>query len=239
MKKPILVIQNCEIESPGVLGRYLDDKALPYTLVHAYKEEGLPVVDEVGMIIALGTPISVTDYRKHSYLVAEFDLLTRALRAGTPILGLCFGGQLLAHALGAKVQPNKVKEIGIRTVRLTDEGSADPLFKGFETEFPVFQWHGDTWRNPFGAEWLATSDDCKYQAFRQGTAVGLQFHLEADPEEIPAWCDAYAGELQEEGIAADDVIAGMREHADGMQVATYRLLDNYFAMAAAPVNDTP
>jgi GMP synthase (glutamine-hydrolysing) len=78
------------------------------------------------------------------------------------------------------VEANKVKEIGAMPVTLTEDGAADPLFGGFDREFPVFQWHGDTFRIPFGATWLAQSSDCKNQAFRKGNLVGVQFHLEAD-----------------------------------------------------------
>lgn len=231
--KPIAVIQNCEIESPGFLGSYLNEKKIPFMHIHAYNDDPLPEPGEVSLIVALGTPTSVTEYRKHPFLVREFELITNSLRESTPILGLCFGAQLLAHALGAKVQANKVKEIGLKTTKLTDAGTSDPVFAGFPPEFPVFQWHGDTWRNPFGAEWLATSDNCKYQAFRQGVHVGLQFHLEADPDEIPRWCEAYQSELDEEGLSADVIIKAVHDAAETLREANYRMMDNYLELVQA------
>ena len=228
--KPIAIIQNCEVESASLIGEYLKEKQRPYTVVHAYRGDALPAPAEISQLIVLGTPTSVTEYRQLPFMVEEFKLLTSGLRVDLPILGICFGAQFLAHALGARVQANKVKEIGLLNVQLTEAGLADPLFAGFDREFPVIQWHGDTWRNPFGTEWLVTSENCKYQAFRRGTQVGLQFHLEADPEEIPLWCEAYATELAEEGLDGNTIIAEARANAEGCRALGYRLLDNYFGI---------
>jgi GMP synthase (glutamine-hydrolysing) len=228
--KPIVILQNCEIESASLLGVYLEERKRPYTVVQAWRGDAMPTPDEMSHLIVLGTPTSVTEYRLNPFLVEEFKLITSAIRAKLPILGICFGAQFLAHALGAKVQANKVKEIGLLNVQLTEAGQADPLFAGFDHAFPVFQWHGDTWRNPFGTDWLVTSEDCKYQAFRRGVLVGLQFHLEADPNEIPAWCEAYAAELSDENLNAGKIIADAQAQAETCRTLGYRLLDNYFAI---------
>ncbi|MBD3403728.1 type 1 glutamine amidotransferase [candidate division GN15 bacterium] len=228
--KPVVIIQNCEVESPGTIADYLRERKRPFHVVRSFAGERLPDTDEFSALIVLGTPLSVTEYRKHDYLVDLFSLMTRAMRKDKPILGLCFGAQLLAHALGAKVQPNKVKEIGVMPVSLTDDGAADPLFEGFEKNFDVFQWHGDTFRIPFDASWLTTSQDCKYQGFRKGNLAGLQFHLEAGADEVPLWCDAYAGELEEEGLQKDDIVAAAGANAENARALTYRLLDNYFRL---------
>ncbi len=225
--KPVFVIQNCKIESPGTIGLYLQDRRIPFSVVRSFADDRLPSPEDFSVLIVLGTPKSVTEYRQYPYLVELFTLMTRTIRRGQPILGICFGAQLLAHTLGARVEPNKVKEIGAMTVTLTDEGASDPLFAGFDRDVPVFQWHGDTFRIPFGATHLAKSDDCKNQAFRKDNMVGLQFHLEADPDEVPLWCDAYAGELTEVGKTKDEIVDGYRA-ADHTRTLGFRLLDNYF-----------
>lgn len=226
--KPVIVIQNCEIESPGTIGAYLKDRKIPFNVVRSFAGERIPEASELDLLVVLGTPISVTEYRNHDYLVNLFSLITRAIHEQKPILGICFGGQILAHALGARVQANKVKEIGPLPVTLTEDGAADPLFEGFPAEFSVFQWHGDTFRIPFGATHLVHSSDCKNQAFRKDRMVGLQFHLEADPDEVPLWCDAYAGELTEEGKTKEQVIESYRAVADHTRTLGFKLLDNYF-----------
>ena len=228
--KPVVVIQNCEIESPGTIGAWLRERKIPFNVVRSFAGERIPSPDEFGVLIVLGTPTSVTDYRKHDFLVNLFSVITQTIRREMPILGICFGGQILAHALGARVQANKAKEIGALPVKLTDTGAADPLFAGFNREFTAFQWHGDTFRIPFGADWLAQSDDCKNQAFRKGNLVGLQFHLEADPSEVPLWCDAYAKELTEEGKTKAEVVSGYEATAKQSQALGFKLLDNYFKL---------
>ena len=93
-----------------------------------------------------------------------------------------------AHALGARVYPNKKKEIGWYRVHLTAEGKKDPLMKGGANAPRVFQWHGDTFDLPKGARRLASSSLCKNQAFRFGNNVyGLQYHLEVDGAMVQDW----------------------------------------------------
>ena len=116
------------------------------------------------------------------------DALRVAFDAGVPVLGICLGAQLIAAALGAAIVRNPVKEIGWSTVRPTAAGSRDPLFKHLGKAEQIFQWHGDTFHLPEGAELLAETDACKNQAFRYaGNVYGLQFHLEVDQALIRRW----------------------------------------------------
>jgi len=137
---------------------------------------------------------------------------------------------MLAMALGAKVSANRKKEISAGEVRLTESGRKDPLFRGFEKSFPVFQWHGDTFGIPPGAINLAESDDCTNQAFRKGKLADIQFHFEADASKVPLWCDTYADELAGEGIDKDEVIASYSTHAYQMRILSFKLLDNFFSL---------
>jgi GMP synthase (glutamine-hydrolysing) len=230
--KPVFILQNCEIESSGLVADYLLDTGLPFREVMAFSGEQLPTVDKLSCLVLLGTPTSVTECRKHPFLVSEFELIAEALRAEHPILGICFGAQLLAHVMGARVGPNKVKEIGVDTVKLTEDGQVDDMMAGLEKELTVFQWHGDTFRIPFGATHLAASERCKNQAFRKGNAAGLQFHIETNPTDIPRWCEAYAAELAAEKLDANTVIRGFEDSADEIQRTGRQLLHNYFTRVA-------
>jgi GMP synthase (glutamine-hydrolysing) len=228
--KPVVIIQNCELESAGTIEDYLKDRHIPFTTVHSYRGDPMPNPDANYTLIVLGTPVSVTAYHRHDYLVALFGLLGKRIRINAPILGICFGAQFLAHALGAKVSANNVKEIGTYTVSLTDQGARDALYKGFDSDFPVFQWHGDTFRIPFDADHLATSTDCRNQVFRKGALVGVQFHLEADIRELPTWCDAYASELAEVGKSKETVLAEYEAVAANVRENNFCFLDNYFSL---------
>ena len=225
--KPVLVIQNCEAESPGTILNYMDEKKRDYQLIHSYDDKPLPSSSDFAGIINLGTPHSAAKYSEIGYLKEVFKLVAMTVRDNRPYLGICFGAQILARALGSTVMPNKSKEIGTYMIRLTGAGKRDALFKGFEPEFPVFHWHGDTFKLPFDSQLLAEGDECRCQAFRKGKAVGLQFHLEADPDEIPGWTEEYQAELEEVGKSADAIISDYRAKADQVKVLNYRLLDNF------------
>ena len=127
--------------------------------------------------------------------------IREAIAARKPVLGICLGAQLLARALGAQVTANPVKEIGWYNVEATAEGRRDPLFRHFADSEKIFQWHGDTFAIPDGAVHLASSPDCRNQAFRYGDNVyGLQFHLEVDEPMIHRWLHAPVNRRELEGL---------------------------------------
>jgi len=226
--KPILIAQNCPAETAGTIIEYLNIRDLPYRIVHTYKNEALSDLDEVEAVINLGCPISVADYHEHEYLKTLYGMVCEVVRLDKPYLGICFGGQILARALGAKVGPNKVREIGTYRVSLTDAALDDPLFANFARDFPVFHWHADTFQVPFGAQHLAEGADCRNQAFRKGNAVALQFHLEVDPKEVPLWCDLYHAELTEIGLSKEEVAGAYERIAPAVKELNFRMLDNFF-----------
>lgn len=228
--KPVCIIQNCEAETAGTVIDYLDARRRPCLIVPSYKTQIYPSLDMIDAIINLGCSISMTSYREHEFLKALYAFVAQVVRANKPYLGICFGAQMLAHVLGAKVTPNKVKEIGTYRVRLTPEGANDPLFACFNKTFEVFHWHGDTFSIPFGAQLLVEGDDCRNQAFRKGNLVGLQFHLEADPDEVPLWCDVYSSELEEVGKKKDDIVQQYRQVAETVRQLNFKFLDNFFQL---------
>ncbi len=148
----------------------------------------LPPVPSVSGLIVMGGPMGVYEQDRYPFLKRELDYIGKVIAAKKPVLGICLGSQLIAHALGARVYPNKKKEIGWYRVHLTAEGKKDPLMKGGANAPRVFQWHGDTFDLPKGARRLASSSLCKNQAFRFGNNVyGLQYHLEVDGAMVQDW----------------------------------------------------
>ena len=170
-------------------------------------------------LIFMGGAMSVNDGLP--YLGREAGWIAQAVEAGRPMLGVCLGAQLIAKALGARVYPNPVKEIGWFEIELTGEGAADPLFAGAAQRETVFQWHGETFDLPPGARWLASSPACRHQAFRVGSsAYALQFHLEVTPEMIAEWCaqDLNCGDLREVRTLIDNGHNSARLEALALQV---------------------
>src|SRR5208337_4114093 len=126
---------------------------------------------------------------------ASTDLLTTRLKAGRPTFGICLGAQLIAGALGAKVYPSAIKEIGWGPVDLTDAGSTTSLRHLANT--PVLHWHSDSFDLPKGATYLASTAICRNQAFCVGSNIlGVQFHPEVSPVAgIEPWLVGHAVEL--------------------------------------------
>ena len=227
--KPILIIQNCAIESAGTIPEYFNRQGISYQVFHSYTGNEFPELDNFEAVINLGCPISVTEYLQYEFLKKLYAYVGNIVRTNKPYLGICYGGQVLAKVLGASVEPNKVKEIGRYDVQLTPEGQIDPLFRNIPEEFQVFHWHGDTFKIPFGATLLATAKDCKNQAFRKNKAVGIQFHFEADINEIPKWCDAYDFELAEIGKTKEEVITSYQEKFDVIKSYNFQFLENFLS----------
>jgi GMP synthase-like glutamine amidotransferase len=170
-------------------------------------------------LIFMGGAMSVNDGLP--YLEREARWIAEAVEARRPVLGVCLGAQLIAKALGARVYPNAVKEIGWFEIELTAEGAADPLYAGAGPRETVLQWHGETFDLPQGAIWLASSAACRNQAFRVGSsAYALQFHLEVTPEMIEDWCaqDLNCGDLREVRTPIDPAHNSMRLSALAQQV---------------------
>jgi GMP synthase (glutamine-hydrolysing) len=149
-------------------------------------------------LILMGGPMSAND--PDPWVETEVNLIRRAMAREIPILGVCLGAQLIAKALGARVYRNPVKEIGWYQTYWTDAGRTDPVFGGLPDGVQIFQWHGETFDIPQGAEWLAYTKTCSNQAFRAGINVyGIQFHPEVTPEIIEDWIsqDANCGDVRE------------------------------------------
>jgi GMP synthase (glutamine-hydrolysing) len=133
-------------------------------------------------LVVTGSKASV--YWDEDWIDPVREYAAGAVDAGVPALGVCWGHQLLADALGGEVcaMGEDTYEIGYRTVETTEDGREDPIFEGIDAEFTVFTTHGDeVVELPPGGEVLA-ENDYAVQAFRAGPAVGVQFHPEYDPQ---------------------------------------------------------
>lgn len=162
---------------------------------------------EADIVVALGGPLGANDDARYPWLSAERDFLIKHINSGTPILGICLGAQLLAQILGGQVQQQSAPEIGWAPVSLTPLGQNSLLQP--VADLPVLHWHGDGFVVPEPVEVLASTELCPQQAFgwrpsqkRDETAyqvLGLQFHIEAQSQNIERWCIGHAHELAAHG----------------------------------------
>lgn len=155
------------------------------TSTNFYVNENLPDLNSIDWLIIMGGPMSVYDEKEFRWLSKEKVFIKNAIENGKTVIGICLGAQLIAQILGAQVYPNKQKEIGWFTIRLTESAKQHPLFNGLNSEITVFHWHGDTFELPENAIAIAKSDACNNQGFiYKQNVLALQFHLETTKESV-------------------------------------------------------
>lgn len=166
-------------EGLGCMEQWILEKKHNLTYTKFYDKDKLPALSEIDWLIVMGGPMGVYDEAKYAWLSEEKLFIKQAIESGKTVLGICLGSQLIAEVLGAKVYPNKQKEIGWFDLQVTEEGKSQSLLNDFENSFPVFHWHGDTFDLPAGSINLFQSAVTKHQGFLiQEKVLGLQFHFE-------------------------------------------------------------
>jgi GMP synthase-like glutamine amidotransferase len=174
-------LQHVPFEDLGSIELWLKTAGYEITNTQFFESAILPDLANFDLLVVMGGPMSVNDEPVYPWLVHEKKFIRRAIEAGKSVLGICLGAQLIASSLGARVYPNRHKEIGWFPV----EGvpSSDDSMFDFPPSLEVFHWHGETFDMPPGAVHLARSDACENQAFQiRKSVIGLQFHLETTPE---------------------------------------------------------
>ncbi len=193
--------------------------------------EDLPSLDSFDWLVIMGGLMNIYEEEAYPWLVTEKKFIEEAVADGKFVLGICLGAQLIADVLGGAVTRHRHKEIGWFPVSLTEQGTLSPVFEGFPRHFDVFQWHGDTFSIPPGADKLAESPGCSNQAFQYaGHVVGLQFHLEYSIRSIDKMLRYCADEMVGgPGIQSAESIRGSYRNVPGTSRLLHRLLDNLHA----------
>lgn len=151
-------------------------------------------------VILTGSHAMVTDHEEWSERTASW--IPTVMEAGTPLLGICYGHQLIAYALGGDVGPNpRGRESGTVEVELREAARADPLSAGLPGRILAHASHAQSvLRLPPGATWLASSVRDPHQAYAVGRSTWcVQFHPEFDELTMKAYVDKCADELRAQG----------------------------------------
>ncbi|WP_154795585.1 type 1 glutamine amidotransferase [Occultella kanbiaonis] len=223
---PVLtVIQHEDAVPLDRLEPWLADVAV--RIVRPDRGDALPSADELDGLIVLGGTNNAYDTEVAPWLAAEGDLMLAAIEHDVPVLGICLGAQVLAAAGGGQVSVDAPigPERGVIELRLRPDAAEDPVLGGVVTALgrtvSAPSMHADAITTlPEGAIWLASSNQYPFQAFRLGSALGVQFHPEAGPELMQRWAathqDVDTDVLAADLTAAEDALATLtREIAEG------------------------
>jgi GMP synthase (glutamine-hydrolysing) len=228
----VLIVQNTARGHPDRLADWLAQDGTRPEIVHAYAGDVLPPsLAGHGALVVLGGPAMPDDDDAMPWLAAVRALAREAVASRVPYLGVCLGGQLLAHVTGGSVRARHgAPELGSTRLTLTPQAARDPLLHGLPDTVTAVERHVDRIvALPAGAVWLARSDLCPYQAFRYGElAWGTQFHPEVSAARLRQWD---AASLRREGFDPDELVR-VAERDEPAAVPVWREVTRRFARLA-------
>ena len=212
----ILVIQHNDDDNLNDLAQPFFEAGLEIVQWHAAKTAA-PVdsLDGFSGLVSLGAFAGVEDEAETPWMPFERKLIETALEQEMPVLGLCFGSQLLASVAGAEVGKSGRPEVGWYQVQMTEDAASDPLMSVLGPEPEVIQYHYDTfnWHTlPENLTILATGGGMN-QAFRVGkNAWGTQFHIEMNLPTMLGWIASYPRAFEKAGNVPTEQVEATRKN---------------------------
>ncbi|MDG2114264.1 MAG: aminotransferase [Actinomycetota bacterium] len=235
-----LIIYHEDAVSPGFVGTRLAERGVDFEVhvtVPDQKHPDRPAAfpDHAGydLIVPMGSAWSVYDHSTiGSWIDDEIELLRRAHHDGVSVLGICFGGQALAKALGGSVEPAETTEIGWYEITSTD--GPLPISAG-----PWLEWHHDCFTTPPASTLLATTPNAP-QLFREDHSVGTQFHPEITVELAADWLSTASDEyLVSNGVDAQQFLRTVKSHEAANRANCSALIDWFLDDVARLVAPRP
>jgi GMP synthase (glutamine-hydrolysing) len=232
MSKTCVAVRHVAFEDMGALAPLL--AARGYAV--RWLEAGVDAIEASALlapdlVVVLGGPIGVYEADTYPFITAEVAAVGARLNAGKPMLGICLGAQMMAAALGARVAPGPVKEIGWAPLTLTSAAENSVLAP--LTGVPVLHWHGDNCELPGGCRRLAATEACPVQAFvRAPSQLALQFHIEVEPQSIERWLVGHTVELAKAGIDPRTLRAQAAAYGSATLAAGRAVLANWLDATA-------
>lgn len=229
MSKTVTIFKHTHNSGSCYVGKVLDEHGFEMRSV------GVPVMDldafdplEPDLLLVMGAPIGVYQDDYFPFINRERDIIKARIDADKPTLGICFGAQLIASALGSEVYPGKNgREMGWYPLRLTEEGKNHPARHLSGDKTNMFHWHSDTFDLPEGATLLSSSEKYERQIFSYGKNIlGLQCHTEIRNARLEELYVVYVADLTglDPVIAIDKLRAQGRKYVDHLNIQTKKFL---------------
>ena len=187
---PICIICHAALEPAAYLCNYLDKRNILYKKISGINDEvaALDLTAVTGLVF-MGGPFSVND--DLAWVADEITLIQRAIDNDIPMMGVCFGAQLISKALGAEVSRAKYMEAGWHYVSVDTSQLADVSDLNLDETFEVFEWHEDTFSMPDDAVPIFIGRNLENQGYVYGKVLAMQFHLEMTEHMVHDWLKRY------------------------------------------------
>jgi GMP synthase-like glutamine amidotransferase len=236
-----LLIQHDHICTPGFVGERLLDRGFDLVVHQVVREDRFlspnveiefPDPTDFDAIIPMGAPWSVYDHEAiGTWVPAELTMLRDAHQHEVPVLGICFGGQMLAAAHGGSVARSAAPEIGWVNVDSDDESLVP--------SGTWFQWHYDQWQLPIHAHEVARNANSS-QAFVLGRNLAVQFHPEMTSEILTSWiATGGAAEVDQFGMELETLVRQTAESDVSNRERAHRLVDQFLARMIVQPEPSP
>ncbi len=243
----LFVVQHIDREGPDLFAKFACEHGIELIITRLDRGESLPTPTKRDGLLILGGPMGIGDIGDPLYpwLKQEVLLIQNALSDQIPLIGVCLGAQLLAHASGGGVErlnagrpPVPLAEVGWSPIHFAKELVDEPIYSYFNSPLDVLHWHGDRIVLPEVATPLASSSRCAEQMFRIGNcAYGLQFHAEVELANYQRWIEEDAEFIRLAlGDQASDVLAQQFQlYGDKSRPDRLRLLEGLFELLYLPL----
>jgi GMP synthase (glutamine-hydrolysing) len=234
----LIVLHHLERAFLGGAAEPIRAAGLEIEEVDLTRGEPLPRLGEADAILSLGGDQSVCDIDQYDYLMAEAELLREESERGTPILGVCLGGQLLAHALGGSVERLPRRIVTWAEVAKLPAAEGDAVVGALPDPVRALHWNEDGFTIPPGAvELLSRAAAEGGEAFRWGqSAWGIQFHPEADAEALEGWYSDVDW-LSEAGVEEATAREADRVHLPGQRATAEEIFGGFARYVVTKCSD--
>lgn len=219
--KPVLIRQHEKTTPSGLLADWLSERGIPFEVSLSW-DGAAPDPREYSFVASLGSPHGPNDTQEPS-VAEELKLIEHSVENDVPVLGLCYGGEVLSVVLGGRVEQAPTPELGWREIETDDP---DRIPAG-----PWLEWHYERFTTPPGAVEVARTADA-VQAFRIGPHLGVQFHPESTVEIVSNWANVDTERLTALGIEDGSALLDVsHERQDLAKTQAFRLFDAFLETA--------